>query len=246
LLVCQAQELREIKKNIRLIDKRLAEIGYSEKDISPRLILNIEFARANIKNLIYDQAVLEGIETTFPQTETILDNGKVSGVAPSDVLKILNLKRAWEFILDENVISSDTNFHMLAYIAKIVNEGFYENGGKVRTVPVAIGGSTYLPPIPHEATIKECLREILASSLTPIDTAVKLCLYVMKTQVFIDGNKRAVIIFANQYLISKGQGLIVVPESSVNVFKRLLIDYYEGENEAIVSNYLIEKCWRKF
>ena len=43
-------------------------LGYIENDLSPRIILNIEFARVNIKNLIYDQAVLEVVATTFPQT----------------------------------------------------------------------------------------------------------------------------------------------------------------------------------
>ncbi|MCH3919928.1 MAG: hypothetical protein LKE39_05555 [Sphaerochaeta sp.] len=57
---------------------------------------NLDFARANVKTLIYDQAVLEGVATTFPQTETILENGKVSGVTPTDVQKIINLKHAWD------------------------------------------------------------------------------------------------------------------------------------------------------
>lgn len=43
-------------------------------------MLNIDFARANVKSLIYDQAVLEGISTTFPQTDAILENGIVNGV----------------------------------------------------------------------------------------------------------------------------------------------------------------------
>ena len=41
--------------------------------------MNINFARINIKSSIYDQAVLEGVGTTFPQTEDIIDNGIVSG-----------------------------------------------------------------------------------------------------------------------------------------------------------------------
>lgn len=46
----------------------------------------------------------------------------------------------------------------------------------------------------------------------PIDVAIELYLYCMKTQTFIDGNKRASVIFANQYLIAHGQGFIVIPE----------------------------------
>lgn len=68
------------------------------------MLLNLDFTRANLKSSIYDQAVLEGVSTTFPQTEDVIENGRVSGVAASDVQKILNLKHAWEFILDRDVL----------------------------------------------------------------------------------------------------------------------------------------------
>ena len=55
---------------------------------------------------------------------------------------------------------------------------------------------------------------IVESGEEAIDVAINLCLYVMKTQVFIDGNKRAAVIFANHYMISKGAGLLVIPESA--------------------------------
>ena len=246
LLLKQTKEMKLIKKEVRRIEKELALLGYVENDLSPSIILNIEFARVNIKNLIYDQAVLEGVSTTFPQTETIIENGKVNGVTASDVQKILNLKHAWEFILDNEVILSPSNYYLLSYVAKIINEGFYENGGRIRCVPVSIGGSNYIPSIPIENVVKENIDEIVNSDMPPIDTAIELCLYCMKTQIFNDGNKRASIIFANQYLISKGEGLLVVPEAKVSEFKNLLVEYYEEKNIDKIKMFLKEKCWRKF
>ena len=104
ILSRQARELRALKKELRKIEKELAELGYSEDELDSRVLLNIDFARANVKTLIYDQAVLEGISTTFPQTDAILENGVVNGVKAQDVQKILNLKHAWEFILDKDDI----------------------------------------------------------------------------------------------------------------------------------------------
>lgn len=246
LAVSQAQQLRAVKKQLRRVERDLAKLGYEGSELSSRVRLNIDFARANVKSLIYDQAVLEGVSTTFPQTETILENGEISGVKPSDVQKILNLKHAWEFVVDPNVVASPCNFYLLSYIAKLVNEGFYENGGEVRGVPVTIGGSTYVPPIPIEANVKEQIGGILDSDLEGIDVAVELVLYCMKSQVFIDGNKRAAIIFANLYMIKQGLGLLVVPESVVPEFRELLVGYYEGRDETAVKKFLKEKCWRKF
>lgn len=246
LLNRQAQELRSLKKELRKIEKELAELGYSEDRLSPRVLLNIDFARANVKTLIYDQAVLEGISTTFPQTDAILENGIVNGVRAQDVQKILNLKHAWEFILDQDVLSSETNYYVLSHIARMVNEGFYTNGGTVRSVPVTIGGTSYVPPLPMELNVKEKIEKIIGSEGSVIDKAITVCLYCMKTQVFIDGNKRASIIFANHFMIQNGEGLLVVPESEVEEFKSLLVAYYEGQNEDEITAFMKEKCWRKF
>lgn len=87
LLLRNAREAREIRKSLRSIEKQLAATGYSEDSLSADVINNIAFARANMKMNIYDQAVLEGVATSFPQTEEIIENGKVSGMTATDVRK---------------------------------------------------------------------------------------------------------------------------------------------------------------
>lgn len=246
LVVRSTRQAKDLKKQIKGLDKELSKLGYISSDLPDRVQLNLDFARVNMKANIYDQAILEGVATTFPQTETIIENGKVSGMTASDVQKILNLKHAWEFILDKGVISSKSDFYILSYIAKFVNEGFYDNGGRVRGVPVAIGGTNYIPPLPVESVVKENIELILASQKDYIDIAIELCLYCMKTQIFNDGNKRASVIYANHYLISKGEGLIVIPEKEVPTFKKMLIDYYEGKDEQNIKAFMKDKCWRRF
>lgn len=245
LLLRNAREAREIRKELRSIDKQLANAGYSEDELSSDVINNIAFARANMKMNIYDQAVLEGVATSFPQTEEIIDNGKISGVTATDVQKILNLKHAWEFILDRDVIASRSDYYMLSHIARVVNEGFFAEGGRIRGVPVTIGGSSYVPPLPNELDVKEKIREIIEESDEVINTAIKLCLYCMKTQIFLDGNKRASVIFANHYLISHGGGFLVIPEKEVPEFKRLLVKYYEGEDITVIADFMKRYCWKK-
>lgn len=245
LLLRNAREAREIRKELRSIDKQLANAGYSEDELSSDVINNIVFARANMKMNIYDQAVLEGVATSFPQTEEIIDNGKISGVTATDVQKILNLKHAWEFILDRDVIASRSDYYMLSHIARVVNEGFFAEGGRIRGVPVTIGGSSYVPPLPNELDVKEKIREIIEESDEVINTAIKLCLYCMKTQIFLDGNKRASVIFANHYLISHGGGFLVIPEKEVPEFKRLLVKYYDGEDITVIADFMKKYCWKK-
>ena len=245
-LLRNARESRELKKQIRKIEKQLAQLGYTESELSDRVMLNIDFARANMKSSIYDQAVLEGVATTYPQTEDIIENGKVNGMTATDVQKILNLKHAWEFIMDKDVVSYPTDYSILCHIAQLVNEGFYTYGGRIRGVPVTIGGTSYVPPLPIEQLVKEQLEEILQTKTDPIDVAIHLCLYCMKTQIFNDGNKRAAVIFANHYLIAKGGGLLVIPENHVPEFKRLLVAYYEDRDDGSILTFMREKCWKNF
>ena len=244
LLLRNAREAREIRKQLCRVEKQLAAAGYSEDELSVKVVNNITFARANMKMNIYDQAVLEGVATSFPQTEEIIENGKVSGMTATDVQKILNLKHAWEFILDRDVAASRSDYYMLSHIARLVNEGFFDEGGRIRGVPVTIGGSSYVPPLPNELDVKDRIREIVESDDEPINIAVKLCLYCMKTQIFLDGNKRAAVIFANHYLIAHGGGFLVIPEKEVPEFKRLLVRYYEGEDTAVIGTFMKERCWK--
>lgn len=240
------KDAKEYKKQIRKINNELAKLGYTEQELSSRVLLNIDFARANMKSNIYDQAILEGIATTFPDTETIIENGKVRGMTPTDVQKILNLKHAWEFIMDKDVVVSKSSYSILCYIASLVNEGFYTYGGRIRCVPVTIGGTSYIPPLPMENVIKDKIEKILNKDDEPVNIAIELCLYCMKTQIFNDGNKRASVIFANHFLISKGAGLLVIPESKVSEFKEILVAYYEDRDNGEILEFMKKYCWKNF
>jgi hypothetical protein len=246
MLVRNNAERRSINKQLRLIDKNLARLGYSETELSPRVKLNIDFARANVKSLIYDQAILEGVVTTFALTEDIIEGGKVSGMTVRDIQKVINLKHAWEFILDEGVLSAPSDYNLLSYIAKLVNEDFIYGGGRIRSVPVTIGGSTYVPPIPMEFDVKEKIHSILDSGKDGVSIAIDLCLYCMKTQIFDDGNKRASVILANHYLIAHGLGIMAVKDKDVPEFKKDLVVYYEGRDEESVRTLLRDKALRIF
>lgn len=246
ILLRTSREAKELRKQIRRVEKALAALGYNESELSAEVMLNLDFARMNMKLFIYEQAVLEGVATSFPQTEDIIENGQVNGMKASDVQKILNLKHAWEFILDKDVLSYGSDYSILSHIARLVNEGFFTNGGRIRGVPVTIGGSSYIPPLPIETVVMENIAAITGSSGDPIDIAIELCLYCMKTQIFNDGNKRASVIFANHYLISKAGGLLVIPEKDVPAFKKLLVAYYEDRDGGEIKAFMKNNCHRKF
>ncbi len=235
--------VKEYKKRLREINKELGVLQYKSLELTDKVKINIDLARRNLVDSIYKQAMLEGVATTYSDTETIVNGGKVKDMTAIDVSKVVNLKHAWEFILSEGVISYPTNYAILCQINEIVEEGFSYTAGRIRSVPVSIGGSTYIPPLPFEPQVKEDLSIILSKD-SSYDVSIELLLYVMEKQLFLDGNKRTAVIFANHYLVSRGIGLIVIPAELVDEFKEHLINYYENDNQAI-KEFLYNKCLTK-
>ena len=237
------QLVKQYKKRLKEIQKELGAMQYSSTELDDSVKLNIDLARRNLVDSIYKQAMLEGVATTYSDTETIVKGGLVKDMTASDISKVVNLKHAWEFILGEGVITYPTNYAVLCQINEIVEAGFSYTAGKLRSVPVTIGGSKYIPPLPFETQIREELIDILSKPAS-YEVAIELLLYVMKKQLFLDGNKRTAVIFANHYLVSRGMGIVVIPAELVSEYKKLLIQYYETDDPQI-KEFLMEKCLTK-
>ena len=243
LILENNKRVKEYKKKLKVIKKELGLMQYESVELSDKVKINIDLARRSLVDSIYKQAILEGVATTYSDTETIVNGGKVNDMTAIDISKVVNLKRAWDFILSEGTISYPTNYAVLCQINEIVEDGFSYTAGKIRSVPVSIGGSKYIPPLPYEAQVKDDLSNLLSKD-DSYEIGIELLLYVMKKQLFLDGNKRTAVIFANHYLISRGMGLIVIPAELVPEYKKLLIDYYENDSKEI-KEFLYNKCLTK-
>ena len=146
--------------------------------------------------------------------------------------------------MDEGVVTSKSDYSILCLINRLVEEGFYFNAGKLRSVPVSIGGTKWKPELSIESVVIEQLN-ILLNEQDVYERAINALLFVTRKQLFIDGNKRTSVIFANHILISNGAGLIVIPEESVPEYKKLLINYYETGQIEEIKQFLYGKCLTK-
>lgn len=244
LIIENNNTARAYKKRLREIKKELGKDNYIDGGIDDDVATNIDLARRNLVDSIYKQAMLEGVATTYSDTETLVNGGKVNNMTAEDVQKVVNLKHAWEFILSPGVIQYPSNYAIVSQINAIVEEGLSFNAGRIRNVPVTIGGSSYIPPLPFEDQVREDIRNINESDNSPLDKAIEALLYVKTKQLFLDGNKRTAVIFANHILIKNAAGLIVIPAEKVDDYKKLLIHYYETDEKTEIINFLKEECYR--
>lgn len=200
---------------------------------------NIFIAKRNIVDYIWKSANLEGIAVTYPETQAIYNGGVVNGLTVDEVIKINNLKYAWQFILENDEI--DTDYKVLCEIHKRVAELLIPNPGVLRTTPVNIGGTKWKPSFPIESQIKEELESLLnQEEKSKTEIAIEVMLWIMRRQMFLDGNKRVAMLFANKIMIDNGCGILSIANENQSTFFEKLIKYYETKDWNDLKNWLYE------
>ena len=202
---------------------------------------NIFVAKRNIVDYIWKSANLEGIGVTYPETQAIYDGGIVNGLTVDKIIAINNLKYAWQFILENDEI--DYDFKVLCHIHKLTCDKLVleQNLGRLRSTPVNIGGTTWKPQLPIESQIKEELERLLnQTDKTKTEIAIEVMLWIMRRQMFIDGNKRVAMLFANKIMIDNGCGIITISQADQPTFFEQLIKFYESGDNTDLKQWIYE------
>jgi Fic family protein len=202
---------------------------------------NIFLAKKVLVASIYSAAKIEGANTTYPETETILDGVNVPTARLSDITLILNLRDAWRYLLN-NIESSEIDLEFISKINENVSRNESLSWGTLRTGKIGIRGTKLKPPVPNKATVEENLTRIVASTETTTKKALDVMLYIMNSQLFWDGNKRTAQLIANAFLIKSGAGILLIDEDNIGEFNKLLTDFYETQCDNTLKHFLYEKC----
>lgn len=202
---------------------------------------NVFVAKRNIVDYIWKSANLEGIGVTYPETQVIYDGGVVNGLTVDKIITINNLKYSWQFILENEDIEYD--FKALCHLHKLTCDKLIldVNLGKLRTTPVSIGGTSWKPQFPVESQIKEELEQLLNQpEKSKTEIAIEVMLWIMRRQMFIDGNKRVGMLFANKIMIDNGCGIITIAQEDQQTFFKKLINYYESGDNTDLKQWIYE------
>lgn len=196
----------------------------------------IDLAKRYLVDTIYTSCRVEGLSTTFPDTQRILDNLPVNTTAEV-VLFTLNMRDAWKFLLDN--LEYPVNLMYIRELNKICGDKLIYGSGELRTTNVRIGGSSYIPPIPVQADVVESLSKIYSTPDIRKRAVLMFC-YLAKSQLFIDGNKRVAQLVANKILIEGGVGILQIRPDVLDEFKLRLLEYYEDKSCEIYQ--FLSKC----
>jgi hypothetical protein len=176
---------------------------------------------------------------TYSDTDAIYNNIGVSSLSVDEIYTINNIKHGWKFILLN--IEYETNFALICQTNKIIGTGLFDRGGFTRNLPVSIGGTEWKPEMPVESQIKEEVHDLLLS-FKKTELAILLMLYLMRRQVFIDGNKRTAMLIANHVMIRNGCEIISIPIERQAEFVTKLLSFYETNKYSPIINFVYEYC----
>lgn len=198
----------------------------------------VELAKSEIVNSIYKSACLEGLNLTQSQVGMILSNNFLQ-IDVYSIAFVRNMNMAWSFLLEN--INYPCNLLFIRELNRIVGYELFYSCGSIRTFPVSISGTSYVPPIPFESEIIENLNYINAEESVVL-RALKLFCYVARTQMFEDGNKRIAQLVANKVLIENNVGIFQIPENRLKRFISLLVDFYETNNDSKLVKFMLDYC----
>ena len=200
---------------------------------------NIFLAKRNIVDNVYANARMEGINVTFPQTQTILEGVNVPNLKLDEIQVILNLRDAWNYVI--NNIREKLDLEFVCKVNEFVARNESLEWGKLRNGKVTISGTDYIPEIPEKEKVEEEISRILNIE-NATERAIEYMLFGMKSQLFWDGNKRTSTIVANKIMIENGTGIIKVSDENLEEFNKLLSEFYTTNKKKKIKDFLYNKC----
>ena len=201
---------------------------------------NIFFAKRKLIDNLYKSANLEGIAVTFADTVAFVNNVNTGKISVDDMLKLKGLKDAWEYVL--NTIDEELTIDYIKKIHFEVCKGQnIEPLGNFRDRGVGITGTSYRPKLPSECNYDKELNDIMKVE-DSLDRSITLFLWIQRSQMFLDGNKRVANLVANKEMIKNGQGIIAVPVEKIGEYFTKLIDYYETGDNNNLKKWVYDNC----
>ena len=257
-------EITFFKKNREIIEKKTVRRINKYKESYDKKIQEILFnflykrkteARNNGKKyaekLINSMAIIEKVNFTKDDLESIIEYKVMEKVDLYDVQTILNLKTAWEDIM--RTLDKKLTLDYIIDVNKTIASHQALKVGDIRDGVNSVGGLFEIE-IPNKGLILDFtdkINKIISegNSVKIENIAIGLFYTLVVNQWFYDGNKRTGFAIMNKILIQNGIGLVLITEELEKNFSEKLFLCYKEKGEKskrefieFIKNY----CYIKF
>jgi hypothetical protein len=189
------------------------------------------FARHVLERFLLDlswsSSRLEGNTFSLLDCERLLKTGAApEGKSVVETQMLLNHKSAIEFIVADPMVAGidDRTFKTLHALLMENLLGTRLDEGSLRSTPVQIGASVYLP-LSNPQLLHECFRQLVVTAAQirdPFECSFFLLIHLPYLQPFLDGNKRTARLAANLPFVTRN----LIPLSFMDVPRELFLKDY--------------------
>lgn len=195
-------------------------------------------------DLSWNSSRLEGNTYSLLETKRLIELGEAAtGKDASEAQMILNHKAAIEYIVesaqDERITS-----HEICSIHALLSENLLGDpaaSGRVRTVMVGIGGTTYVP-LENPQVLRECFDLFLEKVnriADPFEQSLFSIVHLSYLQAFEDVNKRTARLVANIPLIKENLKPLSFTEVDQAAYVSALLGVYETSDISLIRDLYI-------
>ncbi|NRP56627.1 MULTISPECIES: Fic family protein [unclassified Marinobacterium] len=212
----------------------------SIESIIPNKETALMLAQREVSVLVHDSVLLEGINITLPEVQTLLEGVTVGGHSLSDQQITLNQGNAWRYLfksVKEGGFELASNF--ACSIHEVAGKEEALEWGKFRSSGVTIAGTSYMPP--DAALLSSLFEEMVATASEIVDVydrAIFVFLTMARQQFFYDVNKRTGRLMMNGILLSNGYPALNLPASRQLEFNQLMLDFYESGDQSAMNRFM--------
>lgn len=196
----------------------------------------------------YYSGKIEGNTYTYVETAALLKDGITSEKKYEDAKMLKNLYNTFVGVLE--TIKKDGPYLLSEFnitgLHSMLTDGLVHDmhRGMLRTMPVRITGTEYIPP-KDEEEIKNAFSNILLNANTyknPLEKAVYLHCNIARLQPFIDGNKRTSRLIESIILMNAD----IIPvysskEADLLHYRKSLLHFYETKDYSQYVQYFLDR-----
>lgn len=203
-----------------------------------------QLANRLLIDLSWNSSRLEGNTYSLLETERLISAGEVAkGKNALEAQMILNHKGAIEFLID----SADEigfNRYTLLNLHALLCDNLLEDptaSGRLRTIPVGIGHTTFLP-LEGPQRIEECFDQVMDTAAAihdPFEQAFFAMVHLPYLQPFVDVNKRVSRLAANIPLIQRNLCPLSFVDVSQATYISAMLGIYELNRTELLRDVFV-------
>lgn len=179
--------------------------------------MNNKFTLNRFQNVNYVKENLENL------IENNLVLSRYKDDDPEKEIAYRNFKECYEFIMNNEETEND--YRCLLKIHEILMNGLNDD----------------IKSELNETQINELHDMINQPAKANLEIAIDVMLYILDKRLFVDGDVRAALLFANKIMIDNGCGIITIASNHTDTFREKL-KQYKDNNDYDIKDWIYMYC----